>query len=106
MKKQIIISMLVLLLVGIIIAQVALTRDIDVTLDKDTKDKLAEYNITNPKTTELVCDDKICEFKMYDGEYNLGSHTFSRVGLTNQQIINKQDETVKEWLEEYSQVLS
>lgn len=105
MKKQIIISMLVLLLVGTLIAQIVLTRNIDITLNKNTKDKLAEYNITNPQTSELICDSSICKFRMYDGSYNLGTHTFERGDMTQQQLLDKQDEIIDEFLRDYANVL-
>ncbi len=123
MKKQIIISMLIILLVGTLIAQIVLTRNIDITLDKNTKDKLAEYNITNPQTSELICDSITCKFELYDTyqvtqivldeegnisetyiideRYELGTHTFQRGDMTTQQILNKQDEIIETFLKEY-----
>ena len=128
MKKQIIISMLVLLLVGTIIGQLALSRDIDITLDKNTKTKLAEYDIIEPKTSELICDSTTCEFTMYetyqinrvvyddedgrllenvtiDERYGLDTHTFERGDMTQQQLLDKQQEVIDEFLKGYANTL-
>ena len=76
MKKQILILMSVILLVGIITAGIELTtHSPTVDVDKKTNDELSRLGLNDIKKTPCIqIDEDYCEFKMKDGEYNLGSH--------------------------------
>ena len=79
MKYKLLILMTAILLVGTIVyAGDSIKDSISVTLDKVSKDKLAEYKIITPEVSELFCDGEVCKFKMYDGDYNLGEHSIEQ----------------------------
>jgi len=132
-NKKTIIVMGMIFLVVFVTAQILLTRNVDVEFTKNETDTLARYNITSPETTQLICDDEVCKYSMYqiyyenrsrivvndsvdppvetteyylkEVRYNLGSHTFTRQELSQVQLEAKQEEQIKEWLENYAGIL-
>ncbi len=113
MKKKNLIIFVMAFLIVIVTAQVVFNiRDIDIALTRDEKIKLAEYNISTPETTPLVCDVETCEFRMYqvlnrfsNETYGLGTHRFERGNLNRVQLEAKQDKIIKDWLSGYVEVL-
>lgn len=134
MKKQtiaIIVSiMMVIVLAGFLIADVLSRTNSDITISKDSKTTLTAKGITAPETTELICEDYKCSFKMYqeiEGEiYNLGTHylkeryceswseceeepceseCLSYHTYTNAELLEMKNSKIKEWLENYADVL-
>ena len=77
MKKIYTIGIVMLLVLGLAFAGINLSaRNPIISINKDAKAQLDSMGLDNPETSELVCDVDICEFKMYKGEFKLGSHTF------------------------------
>ena len=86
-NKYLITVCLTLFLITAITAQVLSTRNTEIELTEGNKTTLAEYNITDPETSEWSCDLDNCRFKMYqimnEGTgneylYNLGTHKIAR----------------------------
>jgi len=75
MKKQIITIMLVVMFVSFVTAGVLTTYNSTLKVDKKTKEQLTKMNLVNIEKTDCIqINEKFCEFKMFNGDYNLGSH--------------------------------
>ena len=94
MKYKLLILMTAILLVGTLVyAGDSIKDNISITLDKVSKDKLAEYKIITPEVSELTCDGTTCKFKMYQGDYNLGEHSISqRYCSSYEQVCNEYEQ--------------
>lgn len=134
MKKIILTMIIALILVGFVGAGILGFRNVNTDIDSVSKTKLAEYDITTPQTSEIVCDGETCEYKMFqilpDGsKYNLGTHkmpekycsetntTINSEGdedgrclawtdYTSGELETTQKDKIETWLENYAEVLT
>lgn len=101
MKKYITVSIMVLLFLGLVIAGNTFDRvNRDVNINEDAKQKLAEYNITSPEISDLICDEDYCEFEMYQ----INEVTFTEINFrTNYDI---PEESFKEEDDSYESIVT
>ena len=114
-------------LIGFSIAEALDRSDDTISISSEAKTTLADEGITNPQTTELICDGSYCRFKMYQGDYRLGKHIISekecsQVSVCGEEVEcvleclswtiyntnelqNIKKEKIENWLEDYAEVL-
>lgn len=108
-KKTIITFSLIFLMV-IVVAQVLTLRNLDADLSLDNVTKLAEYDITTPNATALICNEVVCSYRMYqvlpNGDwYNLGTHELDRGNKSRAELESEQEAQIVSWLEDYANTL-
>jgi len=71
MKNKFILGLMLVLLVGIVVSQVLISKD--VVLDKEQKIALADKGITAPTISPLLCDGTYCEAYLHQGNVSAGN---------------------------------
>ena len=115
-KLKITLTIVVIFLMIIVVAQIIPTRTTDIELTKDNVTKLVEHKITDPIGTDLRCDTEYCYYKMYqdlevieEGDperYYLGEYKIKRDNKTRLQLEAEQDLEIEKNLIDFSNMFA